>query len=902
MATELASAYLTLIPSLKNAQQQIESQLAGVDGTRAGKSIGKGVSTGFGGAISGLAKSAGSAFVGLAKVGVAAVGTITTAVGGLALKGGFERALAIESAEAKLKGLGHSSESVSAIMDDALASVKGTAFGLGDAATVAAQMSAAGVASGERMQQVLKTVADTAQISGRSLSETGTIFAKVASKGKLQGEEMMQLMEAGIPVTQMLAKHLGKTSEEISSMVSKGEIDFETFSAAMQEGMGGAALKAGDTFAGAMANVKAALGRLGEKVATPALESLRKVFNALIPVIDGVVTALQPLLDAFAEKLGKATDWAVGKIGAMGDSIASFGDSMKTGIGSGNAALSGIAPVVGVVAGAFGGLLGSLPIVGNLFEGLGAKGLGVIGVFVGMVQNSKSLRDALDAFGKTVGGLVSMLVPLAEYLLMIAGDVMGSLGDAIAPIVTLAGDLIAAILPQLVMMVLQIAPAIKQVADAVAPLIGQLVSQLAPVIKDFVDAVLPVLLDVIESLMPVITQIVGVVAEIAAILIPFIAEVVGTVLPVIAEIIEAVAPLISQLAELLVPALELVRDAVETVLPVILERFQTVMGAIQGVIEAVWPTIETIISTVMTVVQDVIAIATAAINGDWDGVWNGMQQLFSDVWSGIQSIGESAVNSLKEIVHGVVGPLAEWWNAAWKGVGEFFANVGSGIASVAKGKFDEMRSSITDKTAKAKEAATRSFDTMKRAIGDACGALRGVVVNGFQSAINYITGLPGQAWNWGADIVSGIVSGIRDSIDNVARAASEVASNIRSFLHFSVPDEGPLADFDTYMPDMMRGLADGIVSNIGVVRTALGNVSKVMAGELEMDIAPSVSVGGLQASLEADYSIRPSGGVEDRLDALADMFDRFVGMCSHESKVVLDDREVGRFVRKVAHA
>lgn len=107
----------------------------------------------------------------------------------LAAKGGFQRALNIENAQAKLKGLGHDSKSIAEIMNNALASVKGTAFGLGDAATVAATLSAAGIKSGDQMTNVLKTVADTAQISGRSLTDIGTIFSSVAARGKLQGDD-----------------------------------------------------------------------------------------------------------------------------------------------------------------------------------------------------------------------------------------------------------------------------------------------------------------------------------------------------------------------------------------------------------------------------------------------------------------------------------------------------------------------------------------------------------------------------------------------------------------------------------------------------------------------------------------------------------------------------------------
>ena len=48
-------------------------------------------------------------------------------------------------------------------------------------------------------------------------------------------------------------------------------------------------------------------------------------------------------------------------------------------------------------------------------------------------------------------------------------------------------------------------------------------------------------------------------------------------------------------------------------------------------------------------------------------------------------------------------------------------------------------------------------------------------------------------------------------------AARNVAAQVSSLLHFSVPDEGPLADADTYMPDFMKLLAGGIRSNAGSV-------------------------------------------------------------------------------------
>lgn len=59
-------------------------------------------------------------------------------------------------------------------------------------------------------------------------------------------------------------------------------------------------------------------------------------------------------------------------------------------------------------------------------------------------------------------------------------------------------------------------------------------------------------------------------------------------------------------------------------------------------------------------------------------------------------------------------------------------------------------------------------------------------------------------------------------------AVSDVASTIRSFLHFSVPDEGPLTEYESWMPDFMQGLAKGIEKSKSVVADAIEGVSKDM--------------------------------------------------------------------------
>lgn len=447
-AQDIGVVYVHVEPSGKGFGKSIEGDI----GDAVSKASRKGSNT--------LISKIGGAFGKIGKVGTGAIATLAGGITALAAKGGFTRALNIENAQAKLKGLGHDSASVTEIMNDALASVKGTAFGLGDAATVAASLSASGVKEGGELTQVLKTVADTAQISGRSLTDIGTIFGSVAARGKLQGDDMLQLMSSGIPVLQMLGKHLNKTSAEVSDMVSDGKIDFQTFADAMQEGLGGAAQSAGTTFAGALANVKAALSRLGETAATPVLNGLRGLFNQAIPLIDAFTAAVSPTLEKVGAGLQKGLEQAIPTVTAFFDKLgksqtvqqfASYLASLKDDLKELGSSLSGAAGAVwNVISGPLSELYnqakGQLPAIADgfktflhavsgLLDYVSAHADSIIPLAKGItafVLASKGI-SAVSAGLKTVsGGLkaISATASGVEKTATAAFDMIGKISDA----------------------------------------------------------------------------------------------------------------------------------------------------------------------------------------------------------------------------------------------------------------------------------------------------------------------------------------------------------------------------------------------------------------------------------------------------------------------------------------
>lgn len=96
-----------------------------------------------------------------------------------------------------------------------------------------------------------------------------------------------------------------------------------------------------------------------------------------------------------------------------------------------------------------------------------------------------------------------------------------------------------------------------------------------------------------------------------------------------------------------------------------------------------------------------------------------------------------------------------------------------------------------------------------------------------------------SAWSWGRDMMDNIKSGINWAKDGVVNAAKTVAGGIKSLLGFSEPETGPLSDFHTYMPDMMKLMAKGIVDNIPVVQEALGKTAYALLPSSWVDLPSS---------------------------------------------------------------
>ena len=169
-----------------------------------------------------------------------------------------------------------------------------------------------------------------------------------------------------------------------------------------------------------------------------------------------------------------------------------------------------------------------------------------------------------------------------------------------------------------------------------------------------------------------------------------------------------------------------------------------------------------------------------------------------------------------------------------------------------------------------------TFVNLWHSITNTVGNIKDSIVNGFTSAIDFIKSLPAKAIEWGKDFINGLINGITSKINALVDSVKGIGEKIRSFLHFSRPDEGPLRDYESWMPDMIDGMAAGIRKNAYKLENAVAG----MAGGMNVNL-----VGGKAGSSNTfSIVVNPSAGMDEQ--RLADLVMQKIQHQVHQREVV----------------
>lgn len=256
--------------------------------------------------------------------------------------------------------------------------------------------------------------------------------------------------------------------------------------------------------------------------------------------------------------------------------------------------------------------------------------------------------------------------------------------------------------------------------------------------------------------------------------------------------------------------------AVQGILHIFSTVFQSVWNVVVTVFNAIVNIVTTTLGSLMDIVGGVLDIIVGIFTLDFGKIFDGARSVFEGVYNFVSTI----LSNLLSVIGSILG-----------GIADIFVSIFEGIYNTVKGWVDGIFDAVTE---------------VLSGISETAGQIVQVVKTGFDSAIEFITALPGRAVQWGKDFIGGLVDGIKGAIGTVTDAVSGVADTISSFLHFSVPDKGALTEYESWMPDFMQGLADSITNSEQVVISAIENFAEQIRSSLTEEAMQSFTTFGTQ--------------------------------------------------------
>lgn len=281
------------------------------------------------------------------------------------------------------------------------------------------------------------------------------------------------------------------------------------------------------------------------------------------------------------------------------------------------------------------------------------------------------------------------------------------------------------------------------------------------------------------------------------------------------------------------------------------EKIINTWNTIKATLQSIWEFIRGIGVSIWGGLKTFWAENGEEIKASFSQIWGAISSALSSIWNAIKSIAETVFNALQAFWTAWGDKIKAAFSIIWGGIQDLFmtalsiiTNLWTAFASLLSGDWETFWESIKNVLQGIWDAIVTTVTTVLNALwalfGDKITSIKDTIVNGITEAVEWIKALPQKALQWGKDLIQGLIDGIKSKVEAIGDAVKGVAEKITSFLHFSVPDEGPLSKYESWMPDFMKGLAKGIRDNKDLV---LGAVD-ALAGDIDLNINDPDKSGG----------------------------------------------------------
>ena len=429
--------------------------------------------------------------------------------------------------------------------------------------------------------------------------------------------------------------------------------------------------------------------------------------------------------------------------------------------------------------------------------------------FGALDDNMQRLNNISDAVSNSFG---QVLLPILTEL---SGEGVALLGDFSAELSVAGGDIekIGSIIeeyaPQAVKVVEKFIPKIieivEQVANAALPVIVSIAPQLLELAGSLIESLAnSIAAENAESLIQGFTTLFESVVNAAVTLLPVLSPLAIELIMTLANALKENGPLLIEGALSIIMTLCDSLLSPENVQNLVMAATQIITGLLDGLTTALPILIPAALNAILTIVDTLLS-------GDCLGqILQAALTLITTLASALIQYLPELISRLPEIILGIVqfltgDALPDIIVAGMTLLLALITNLPQIIVSIVEGLIELVAGMVEyftgDGAADLLEAGQEMFD-----------------------------GIINSAAQWGADLIQQFIDGIKQMWENLKSTLNDVAQLVKNILGFSVPEEGPLAEWGIKNPgtDMLKLYSEGIKAGMADFETTLDATANII--------------------------------------------------------------------------
>lgn len=318
------------------------------------------------------------------------------------------------------------------------------------------------------------------------------------------------------------------------------------------------------------------------------------------------------------------------------------------------------------------------------------------------------------------------------------------------------------------------------------------------------------------------------------------------------------------------PLLVELKQGFETVMKGLAPVFEFIMkfilGIVAGIANTVAPTIA-MIKNIADVITNIVMAVVSLLQGDIDGFFTYINGTLQAFFSAIISFVQTFIAVIKGFFSVFGVDIVQVATTIWTNVKNAISTALDAIRNTIMSVWNAIKTWITTTITAIKTNFEEIFTQIYTAVSEKVADVKNTITEGIGAAAEYVSSLPDKFYNWGVDMISNLVSGIKEKIKDVKETIKGVASTIASYIHFTEPDVGPLSNFHTFMPDMIDLLTKGITDGLPQIANAMNNLASTMVPSID---APQLGAGATTNT----FNINVYGAQGQDVSELADILEQ----------------------------